>query len=105
MNEPAAAAAPDYRAALMLVTSLFFMWGLAYGLLDVLNKHFQEMLGVSRAHSAFLQAAYFGAYFLMARPAAILMNQYGYKRGILLGLLLYALGALLFVPATLSSNF
>jgi FHS family L-fucose permease-like MFS transporter len=105
MNEPAVAAAPDYRAALMLVTSLFFMWGLAYGLLDVLNKHFQEMLGVSRAHSAFLQAAYFGAYFLMARPAALLMNRYGYKVGILLGLCLYALGALLFVPATLSSSF
>jgi FHS family L-fucose permease-like MFS transporter len=104
MNEPAAAA-PDYRAALMLVTSLFFMWGLAYGLLDVLNKHFQEMLGVSRAHSAFLQAAYFGAYFLMARPAAVLMNRYGYKVGILLGLCLYALGALLFVPATLNSSF
>src|SRR5450631_2471331 len=96
---------PGYRRALILVTSLFFMWGLAYGLLDVLNKHFQETLGVSRAHSAFLQAAYFGAYFLMARPAALLMNRYGYKRGILLGLLLYALGALLFVPATLSSNF
>jgi MFS transporter, FHS family, L-fucose permease len=93
------------RHALRLVTSLFFMWGLAYGLLDVLNKHFQESLSVSRAHSAYLQAAYFGAYFLMALPAAWLMRRRGYKFGILLGLCLYALGALLFAPATLCGSF
>lgn len=105
MNDPQATLGSQRRHALLLVTSLFFMWGLAYGLLDVLNKHFQESLGVSRAHSAYLQAAYFGAYFVMARPAAWLMSRRGYKFGILLGLSLYALGALLFAPATLMASF
>lgn len=105
MNHPQTKFESQRRHALLLVTSLFFMWGLAYGLLDVLNKHFQESLGVSRAHSAYLQAAYFGAYFLMARPAAWLMNRHGYKFGILLGLSLYALGAVLFAPATLLASF
>ncbi len=82
-----------------LVTSLFFLWGLAYGLLDVLNKHFQEMLNITKARSTLLQAAYFGAYFLIAYPAGIFMNRYGYKKGILLGLMLYAIGALLFYPS------
>jgi len=93
------------RLAFILVTSLFFMWGLSYGLLDVLNKHFQETLHVSRANSALLQAAYFGAYFLMAMPAAALMNRKGYKTGILLGLFLFAAGALLFIPATAAGQF
>ena len=93
------------RFAFLLVTSLFFMWGLSYGLLDVLNKHFQETLHVSRANSALLQAAYFGAYFLMAMPAAALMNRKGYKTGILLGLFLFAAGALLFIPATTAGQF
>ncbi|MCI4569114.1 sugar MFS transporter [Lysobacter sp. CFH 32150] len=93
------------RFAFFLVTSLFFMWGLSYGLLDVLNKHFQETLQVSRAKSALLQAAYFGAYFLMAMPAAALMNRKGYKTGILLGLFLFAAGALLFIPATTAGQF
>lgn len=98
---PASAAGNDsVRLALVLVTSLFFLWGLSYGLLDVLNKHFQETLNVTRARSALLQAAYFGAYFLMALPAAKLMERHGYKTGILLGLGLFAAGALLFVPAT-----
>jgi len=91
--------------ALALVTSLFFLWGLSYGLLDVLNKHFQETLHVSHAQSGLLQAAYFGAYFLWALPAAALMERAGYKTGILLGLGLYAAGALLFVPATASASY
>ena len=91
--------------ALALVTSLFFMWGLSYGLLDVLNKHFQETLHISHAQSGLLQAAYFGAYFLWALPAASLMERAGYKTGILLGLGLYALGALLFVPATATGSY
>ena len=59
----------------MLVTSLFFLWGLSYGLLDVLNKHFQETLHVSKAQSGLLQAAYFGAYFIIALPAGLLMDR------------------------------
>src|ERR1700754_624544 len=89
----------SYLLPFILVTSLFFLWGLAYGLLDVLNKHFQEVLNITKTRSTLLQLAYFGAYFLMALPAGIFMNKYGYKRGIILGLLLYAIGAFLFYPA------
>ena len=79
--------------------------GLSYGLLDVLNKHFQETLHVTKAQSGLLQAAYFGAYFLVALPAGYFMDRKGYKAGILVGLCLYALGALLFVPAASANSF
>lgn len=101
-GQPAVAA---FRLAFMLVTVLFFLWGLSYGLLDVLNKHFQEVLHVTKAQSGLLQAAYFGAYFVVALPAGFFMERYGYKAGILVGLCLYALGALLFVPAAGAASF
>jgi len=86
----------SYLYPYILVTCLFFLWGFSYGLLDVLNKHFQESLGVSKARSTLLQGAYFGAYFLVALPAGLFMNKQGYKRGIVLGLVLFAVGAFLF---------
>ena len=67
----------NYSLPQVLVTSLFFLWGLAYGLLDVLNKHFQETLHITKERSTLLQAAYFGAYFLMALPAGFLMQKGG----------------------------
>jgi len=94
-----------YVFPLILVTGLFLLWGLAYGLLDVLNKHFQETLHVDKARSTLLQMAYFGAYFLIALPAGIFMNKFGYKKGIITGLLLYATGAFLFYPAAQNFNF
>lgn len=95
----------NYTLPLILVTSLFFLWGTAYGLLDVLNKHFQEALNITTARSTLLQAAYFGAYFLIALPAGLFMNKFGYKKGIILGLLLYAFGAFLFYPAAQAASF
>lgn len=95
----------NYLFPFILVTSLFFLWGLAYGLLDVLNKHFQEALNVTKARSTLLQAAYFGAYFLIALPAGLFMNRFGYKKGIILGLLLYSFGALLFYPSAQMASF
>jgi len=95
----------NYLFPLILVTSLFFLWGFAYGLLDVLNKHFQDALHIPQARSSFLQMAYFGAYFLMALPAGIFMKRFGYKKGIILGLLLYATGAFLFYPSAQMSSF
>lgn len=89
----------------VLVTSLFFLWGFAHGLLDVLNKHFQEILHVSRAESGLVQFSVYGGYFIAALPAGYFMNRFGYKKGIILGLLLYALGAFLFYPATLIQSF
>ena len=93
-------AVTSYRWALILVTCLFFLWGLSYGLLDVLNKHFQETLHVSKAQSGLLQSAYFGAYFLLALPAAFINKRFGYKVGLLTGLALAAIGAFAFYPAS-----
>ena len=95
----------DYLLPIILVTSLFFLWGMAYGLLDVLNKHFQEILKVSKSQSTLLQGAYFGAYFLAALPAGVFMQRWGYKKGIIFGLLLYAAGALLFFPSATMLSF
>ena len=94
-----------YLFPFILVTSLFFLWGFAYGLLDVLNKHFQEALNITKGRSTLLQAAYFGGYFLMALPAGIIMKKYGYKYGVIIGLLLYAVGAFLFYPAANIKSF
>jgi MFS transporter, FHS family, L-fucose permease len=95
----------DYLLPIILVTSLFFLWGLAYGLLDVLNKHFQETLSIDKKRSTLLQAAYFGAYFLVALPAGLFMSKVGYKKGIITGLLLYAVGAILFYPSAENASF
>ena len=95
----------NYTLPIILVTSLFFLWGLAYGLLDVLNKHFQETLNITKQRSTLLQAAYFGAYFLIALPAGVFMQKAGYRKGIITGLLLYATGAILFYPSAQNESF
>jgi len=95
----------NYLFPFILMTSLFFLWGFAHGLLDVLNKHFQEILHVSRAESGLVQFSVYGGYFLAALPAGYFMNRFGYRKGIILGLLLYAGGAFLFYPAAASQSF
>ncbi|KZT26820.1 MFS general substrate transporter [Neolentinus lepideus HHB14362 ss-1] len=85
--------------AFALVTSLFFTWGFAYGLLDVLNSHFQKVFGISKLQSTMLQLAYFGAYLVYAPIAGVFMRRYGYKKGIHMGLGLYSLGAIFFWPS------
>lgn len=89
----------------ILITSLFFLWGFAHGCLDVLNKHFQELLNMSKAKSAFVQFVFYGGYFFMAIPAGMLMQKAGYKKGIIFGLLIFAGGAFLMLPATLIQTF
>lgn len=91
--------------AFILVTSLFFLWGTAHSLLDVLNKHFQEILGITKSKSGWVQAALYGGYFIMAIPAGMIMNRFGYKKGIIFGLLVYAFGAFLFLPAAKVQTF
>ncbi|KAJ7109564.1 major facilitator superfamily domain-containing protein [Mycena crocata] len=89
----------EYLVAFSLVTSLFFLWGFCYGLLDVLNKHFQTVLGISKLQSTGLQVAYFGiGYFAYSPVAGEVLRRYGYKTTILMGLTLYSLGAILFWP-------
>lgn len=89
----------------ILVTSLFFLWGFAHSLLDVLNKHFQDILGITKARSGWVQAALYGGYAVMAIPAGLIMNRFGYKKGIIFGLLTYAAGAFLFMPAAQIQTF
>ncbi|KAK8866083.1 hypothetical protein IAR55_001234 [Kwoniella newhampshirensis] len=89
----------EYLWAFILVTSLFFLWGFAYGLLDVLNKHFQNVLGITKLQSTGLQVAYFGiGYFAYSPVAGEVLKRRGYKFTIIMGLGLYALGAILFWP-------
>lgn len=89
----------------ILITSLFFLWGFAHGCIDVLNKHFQELLNMSKARSAFIQFVFYGGYFLMAIPAGLIMQKAGYKKGIIFGLLLFAAGAFMMLPATMIQTF
>ena len=94
-----------YILTLCFVVSLFMLWGVGVTMGDILNKHFQEVLHVSKADSALVQLSIFGAYFVMGLPAGWFMKKFGYQKGVLLGLGLYALGAFLFVPATNAASF
>ena len=83
-----------------LVCCLFLLWGLCNGMIDVLNKHFQNSLGVTKTQSAFVQGAWYAAYFLMAFPSGWVAKKFGYRGGILSGLGIVLVGSLLFVPVT-----
>ncbi|MBQ8047340.1 MAG: sugar MFS transporter [Prevotella sp.] len=89
-----------YVVPFVLITTLFFLWGFARAILDVLNKHFQDELHISIAQSAWIQVTTYLGYFLMAIPAGLFINRYGYRRGVVLGLLLFGAGALAFIPAS-----
>src|SRR5262245_27435728 len=89
----------------VLNTSLFFLCGVSYGFLDLLNRHFQETLDRTRPRSALLQASYFGPYFRPATLAAAVIGRRAYKFAILCGLGLSAFGALLVIPSTLAPSF
>lgn len=87
-----------YVVPFILITSLFFLWGFAHAILNVLNKHFQEVLDITKAHSAFIQMMMYMGYFIMAIPAGLFISRFGYRRGVVFGLLLYGVGSLLFIP-------
>lgn len=93
-----AADGTNYLIPFVLITTLFFLWGFAHSILDVLNKHFQDALDISKTHSALIQAVVYGGYFLMAMPAGKIIQRYGYRIGVVTGLLLYGIGALMFIP-------
>src|SRR4051812_41820735 len=90
----------NYFRTFALVTSLFLLWGFCNGMIDILNKHFQDTLHINKEQSGLVQFANYLAYFLMAAPAGLLARKFGYKGGILIGLTLIAGGAFWFVPAT-----
>ena len=104
-TKPATFTDSKYLVTLVFVTSLFMFWGIAITMGDVLNKHFQNVLSLSKTQSAFVQFAIFGAYFVMGIPAGLFMKRFGYKNGVLLGLSLFATGAFLFVPAAAAASF
>src|SRR5579864_9667546 len=83
-----------------LVSSLFLLWGVCNGMIDVMDKHFQQELNLSKSQSAWVQFAHYLGYFLMSMPAGWLATKLGYKRGIIMGLTIVALGGFWFIPAT-----
>ena len=95
----------EYVLPFILVTSLFFMWGFARAILDVLNKHFQEAMGISLAHSAMIQVMFYLGYFIMAIPAGLFIARNGYRKGVVFGLLLFGIGSLLFIPGEYYMSF
>lgn len=94
-----------YVIVLAFVTSLFFFWAIALTMGDVLNKHFQNVLHISKSKSGLVQLSIFGAYALMGIPAGYFMKRFGYKMGVILGLVLFAGGCFLFVPAANHASF
>ena len=99
MNETTPTNRNAYLLPFILVCSLFFLWGIANSLNGSLIRHFQFALDLNRAQAGIVDSAFYFGYFVMAIPAGIFMRRWGYKRGIIAGLLLYAAGALLFYPA------
>ena len=85
----------NYFGPFVAITILFFLWGIAHGMLDTLDKNFQMMLHLEKWQSSFIQFSLYGAYFGMAIPAGLFMKKYGYKKGIIFGLILFASGALI----------
>ena len=95
----------NYLVPFLIISSLFFMWGFAHGILEVLNPHFQESFHISKTMSALTQAAVYGAYFLMALPAGWIIRKWGYRRGVITGLVLFGIGALMFIPGSRINSF
>lgn len=93
-----------FMAPFVLITSLFFMWGFARAILDVLNKHCQELFNVDKTQSAFIQLMIYGAYFLIAIPSGWLIRKRGTRRGLTAGLLVFGIGSLMFVPGIYMSH-
>ena len=83
----------------VLITSLFLLWGFCNGMIDILNKHFQDTLRINKEQSGLVQASNYLGYFLMAMPAGLIAKRFGYKGGVLAGLSLIAAGAFWFIPA------
>jgi FHS family L-fucose permease-like MFS transporter len=95
----------EFLVPFILISFLFFLWGLAHGMVDTLDKHFQQILHLKKSESSMIQFALYGAYFGMAIPAGLFMKRFGYKKGIILGLSLFAAGALLIAGTTTFESF
>ena len=94
-----------YVVPFVLITTLFFLWGFARAILDVLNKHFQDELHISITQSSLIQVTTYLGYFLMAIPAGLFIRRHGYRYGVVFGLTLFGLGALAFIPSNTFAAF
>lgn len=94
-----------YALPFALITTLFFLWGFARAILDVLNKHFQSELSISITQSTMIQTVTYLGYFLMALPAGMMITRRGYRRGVVTGLICFGVGALLFIPGAAVMSF
>jgi FHS family L-fucose permease-like MFS transporter len=95
----------NYIIPFIFVTSLFFLWGIANNLNGILIPHLRKALQLSNMQSTFVDTAVYLAYFLSAIPAGIVLNKFGYKKGIIAGLLVFSVGAFLFIPAANSRTY
>src|SRR5690606_21237524 len=95
----------NYLVPFIFICSLFLLWGFAHGFLDVLDKHFQDLLHVSKAQSGFVQFSLYIGYLAMALPAGLFIKRFGYQKGIILGLAIFAIGAFMFYPAAALGTF
>ena len=95
----------QYFVPFVLITSLFFLWGFARAIFDLLNKHFQNTLDISITQSSFIQVTTYLGYFITAIPAGWFINRHGYRLGVVLGLLLFGFGSLLFIPLSALHSF
>lgn len=95
----------SYIVPFTLITLLFFLWGFSRAILDILNKHLQNEMNISITQSALIQVSTYISYFLMALPAGLFINRYGYRRGVVFGLLLFGVGSLLFIPGAMAGTF
>lgn len=89
----------------ILVTSLFFFWGVANNLNDTMLAAFKKIMSMTDVQTSFIQMAFYGAYFCFALPAALFIKKFSYKSGVLLGLAMYAIGALLYYPAGMTGSY
>ena len=94
-----------YLLPFILVTSLFALWGLANNMTDTLLAAFKKIMQMSDTQTSFIQMAFYGAYFCVALPAALFIRKYSYKKGVIVGLLLYSVGAILFLPAAGTASY
>jgi FHS family L-fucose permease-like MFS transporter len=95
----------NYLGTFALVTTLFFLWAFCNSMIDTMDKHFQDLLHLTRSQSAWVQFAHYLGYFLIALPAGWIAQKLGYRRGIIIGLLLVSLGGFWFIPATHIAKF
>ena len=95
----------QYVVPFVLVTALFFLWGIPNNLNDILIRQFMKSFDISRLQAGLIQSAFYMGYFLLAMPAALIMRRFGYKSGLVTGLLLYSLGTALFWPAALAGRY